>query len=73
VKFKSFVDNTSSRVMDKLKAIRLSSRQTELERVRTVNFRVNKRSIATLPACSSLMNSFTNTSYATNIVKRTWA
>jgi len=36
----SFGDNTSSRVKDKLKTIRLNSRQIEYNRI--VNFRVNR-------------------------------
>jgi len=44
MKFRSFGDNTSSRVNDKLKTIRLCSRLNEWERVTAVNFRMNERS-----------------------------
>jgi len=44
MKFRSFGDRTSSRVVDKLKMIRLTSRPIECERVTPVNFRVNERS-----------------------------
>jgi len=60
MKFRSFGDSMSSRVLDKFKTSRSCSRLIELEIVTIVNFRVNGRS--SNGAGSRLFNSCTNTS-----------